>query len=744
MRKRIALVVALIMILSLVPLTAFAASDNTINRVPTVGEDFLFTGGVGGSAPILNIEQDSDFDTGEFIFRLNLTNAEFRESTTVDANDFAASVALANDGEVTASKRSKTSYTIIVSADFDDTEIIIPLVTKVLDEGEARVAIDPLGSVLTRGTYTFAVVAEGDTIATVTGDETVGRGTWETGTIFIDEASVSALNAETQEFRLRLPRDVEWGSYEDDEDLISTGISFDQLIVTEFEVRAWDDEDDDWGWVLFDIAAVGDDDGVVMIGDLTLPNSGRDLIVRFANEDLSGTRGTVVIDTVITVKRAARFGDIDVTLTGLEGQISNASNLTIAEYVDYGISVDVDEVIEMYAGRYDDDYEVVIEIETDLEYSLATGRWIEFEVPAGIAIVEEGTDDVLQRVNNRTFEFYVESGTEDEYEFTFVLVAEGTFVPMGETSKDLEMTINGAGIEETTIKVADVLAPVTVEVGELEELFSIGLQRQAAPEIIITENYVGAIMDNADIVISVLDQFAGSMRFDNVDYEILEGDLEIDDVEIGDDDDSIVIEIDVASDQEAAVIRLYNIEMTLDRTVPMGNFRLDIGGDALIDYEGDAKPARSDWDFAGRVARFDYFTVGTPVDPTLVDMDAVQVAFTIGQMAYMVDGEMKVMEVAPFIMNDRTMIPVRYLEELFGMQPVWNPTSRTVTVMYEGKVFEMAIGSNVMRVNGAPFMEMDAEAMIVDSRTFVPASRFARAMGIPYTWDQATQTATFN
>jgi hypothetical protein len=464
------------------------------------------------------------------------------------------------------------------------------------------------------------------------------------------------------------------------------------------------------------------------------------MFVWFEVDALSNTRGTIVIPTVIDIDRSASFGDIEVSIKGEEGQISDASGLMIAEYVDFGISVDVDEEIEMYAGRYDEDYEVTIEIESDLDYSLATGRWIEFSVPTWAAIADS---DLAERVGDHLYEFYVDPEEDnDDLEFIFTLVAEGTAVPMGDMSRDLEMTVQGAGIQETVVKVADVLAPVTVEVGELEELFSIGTQRQAAPEITITENYVGAIMEG-DIVLSVLDQFVGSMRFDDVEYEVLEGDLEVDDVEIGEFDETIVITIDVQSDEEAAVIRLYNIEMTLDRTVPMGNFRLDIGGDALIDY-GDGEIDKDDWDFVSRVARFDYFTVGTPVDPTLVDMEPAQVAFTIGQMAYMVDGEMMMMDVAPFIMNDRTMIPVRYLEELFGMQPIWNPTSRTVTVMYEGKVFEMAIGSNVLRVNGAPYMEMDAEAMIVNDRTFVPASRFARAMGIPYTWDQATQTATFN
>lgn len=122
---------------------------------------------------------------------------------------------------------------------------------------------------------------------------------------------------------------------------------------------------------------------------------------------------------------------------------------------------------------------------------------------------------------------------------------------------------------------------------------------------------------------------------------------------------------------------------------------------------------------------------------------AGQVAFAVNQTAYTVDGQAKMMEVAPFIHEGRLMVPVRYLDDLFGMQPTWDAAEKTVTIVYNSAVYQMTIGSNLITVNGTQQIEMYGQAMIVDGRTFVPASRFARAMGIEYTWDGATQVVVF-
>ncbi len=119
------------------------------------------------------------------------------------------------------------------------------------------------------------------------------------------------------------------------------------------------------------------------------------------------------------------------------------------------------------------------------------------------------------------------------------------------------------------------------------------------------------------------------------------------------------------------------------------------------------------------------------------------VSFTIDASTYSVDGEHQLMDAAPYIKEGRMMIPVRHLETLFGVKPIWNNLERSVSISFGGMNYKVVIGSNLLTVNNAPLMELDVSAEILRSRTFVPASRFAKAMGIEYKYDERTRTATF-
>lgn len=737
MRKNIALMLALVMVLSLVPMTAFARSDNSINYVPTVADDHVFS---TADAPMLIIEDDGagapDFVYGEEqTFRLNLTNAEFAgfiaqyDGKTDESGDF----------DLTVTRRTDTSVTVTAEPNVDPgtsfKTIQLLMLAELDGEGEARVTIDPLNSKVTGGTYTFAVGVSGETTAFVDDVETISRGRNQRGgNIIIDEVTAGSLGKGTHGFRLRLPSDFHW---EDD-----TVVRFEGLNVS---------------------GVANNVDYTEGTGSMTINADDRDLTVRFEVDEVSTTRGSIIIEPSINVTRDARYGDVNVTLTGY-GDVSNESGLKIAEYEDYGFtySVEEDGEKEFLAGRLydnnDEEYEIEFTIEETVDDSFVAGRSIDFVLPSWVWILDIETDDDakvehvdLDKLGDNEFSYEIQDGDE-ELTFTLKITINGN-APFAD-SEDIMMEVNGPGID-TEIQLGVARKPVVVEVAEQTAELSIGVMNQPAPEFTVTETVAGALIEGETLEMTLRNVYGESLHFDDFKVEVVEGDIEI-----SPDDDGTWIgaEIDTES-TVASTLRFYDIKLGVDRTAPMGWYQLDAKGSALIQntasaYDGNYAPsnfvddieeALKEADFSTRTFRTDYVSVGTPVDlSTTTPVGGAQVAFTVGQSTYTVDGETKTMDVAPIIMNDRTMVPVRYLEELFGMQPVWNPTSRTVTVMFDGKVFEMAIGSNVLRVNGAPFMEMDAEATIVGDRTFVPASRFARAMGIPYVWDAATQTATFN
>jgi hypothetical protein len=297
------------------------------------------------------------------------------------------------------------------------------------------------------------------------------------------------------------------------------------------------------------------------------------------------------------------------------------------------------------------------------------------------------------------------------------------------------MTVKGGGVEETELVIGKAVAPITVEVGEQKKAFDVGLQKQDAPDITIVEADAGAIrdLDGANkLKVTVKDLFAESARFDSFDWEVEEGDIEISSAKIVDNGESIELTVKAESD-EASKIKLSNIKMTLDRTVPLGTFRTDVGGSALV-QNGDY----DDGDFPERVVRFDYFEVGTPVD---VVGEAV---FTIGSTSYTLNGEEQEMDVAPYIKSDRTFLPVRYVAYAVGVSEeniLWDAVNRTVTIFKGDRIVQLTIDSNVMVVNGVN-VNMDVAPEISNGRTMMPIRWVAQALGATITWDPVARTVT--
>lgn len=101
-----------------------------------------------------------------------------------------------------------------------------------------------------------------------------------------------------------------------------------------------------------------------------------------------------------------------------------------------------------------------------------------------------------------------------------------------------------------------------------------------------------------------------------------------------------------------------------------------------------------------------------------------------------VDGTQLKTDVAPFIQNDRVMIPFRALFEGLGATVNWDGERRAVTGSRSGREVRLTIGSNTAYVNNAP-QALDVPAAIVGGSTFVPLRFVGEALGATVQWDSA-------
>ncbi|MBR5319286.1 MAG: leucine-rich repeat protein [Peptococcaceae bacterium] len=88
-------------------------------------------------------------------------------------------------------------------------------------------------------------------------------------------------------------------------------------------------------------------------------------------------------------------------------------------------------------------------------------------------------------------------------------------------------------------------------------------------------------------------------------------------------------------------------------------------------------------------------------------------------------------DVAPVIVDDRTLVPIRVVTELLGGSAHWDAATRTVTLIIDGKVLSMTIDK--------PIPGFGTSAVIMNSRTYVPVRYVMEALGADVEWISTSQ-----
>lgn len=95
-------------------------------------------------------------------------------------------------------------------------------------------------------------------------------------------------------------------------------------------------------------------------------------------------------------------------------------------------------------------------------------------------------------------------------------------------------------------------------------------------------------------------------------------------------------------------------------------------------------------------------------------------------------------DVAPKIVNDRTMLPARFVAEKLGAKVEWDEETRTVTITKDNVKITITIDSKVATVNGEE-QELDSPAFIENDRTYTPIRFISEQLGAKVNWNGATQ-----
>ncbi len=96
-------------------------------------------------------------------------------------------------------------------------------------------------------------------------------------------------------------------------------------------------------------------------------------------------------------------------------------------------------------------------------------------------------------------------------------------------------------------------------------------------------------------------------------------------------------------------------------------------------------------------------------------------------------------DVHPQIINDRTMVPMRAIFEELGATVEWDGETQTVTSVKDETVINLTIGVPAIIIDGVE-KALDVAPVIIDGRTLVPVRAVSEAFKLSVDWDGEIKT----
>lgn len=122
------------------------------------------------------------------------------------------------------------------------------------------------------------------------------------------------------------------------------------------------------------------------------------------------------------------------------------------------------------------------------------------------------------------------------------------------------------------------------------------------------------------------------------------------------------------------------------------------------------------------------------------------IVLTIDEHDALVYGTTKTNDVAPKVVNDRTMLPARFVAENLGATVEWDGEKQLVTITgktekQEDVIILITIGSDYAKVNGED-VKLDSPAFVENDRTYTPIRFISENLGATVEWNETEQTVT--
>lgn len=124
--------------------------------------------------------------------------------------------------------------------------------------------------------------------------------------------------------------------------------------------------------------------------------------------------------------------------------------------------------------------------------------------------------------------------------------------------------------------------------------------------------------------------------------------------------------------------------------------------------------------------------------PTLPPVQAAHAATGI---SVAIDGKTLSYDQPPVMLNNRVMVPLRSIFEALGAEVTWNAQDRSITATRNGVTISTAIDDPFIYTEGGAFWHApDQAAIIYNNRALISVRRISEVFGAEVEWDSKNQT----
>jgi LysM repeat protein len=99
-----------------------------------------------------------------------------------------------------------------------------------------------------------------------------------------------------------------------------------------------------------------------------------------------------------------------------------------------------------------------------------------------------------------------------------------------------------------------------------------------------------------------------------------------------------------------------------------------------------------------------------------------------------IDGKTIHMDQAPYLENDRTFVPIRFIAEALNLKVAWDEETQTAILKDDKVDIRLPLGSQIAMINDKKVV-LDAPINIYKGRTFVPVRFVSEAFNCTVKWD---------